>query len=247
MQDPTINQISSLLAVVDLEITALDQRISQLVPPNKSWKSLERQPWTLVSGALANSNQTGSIPVSTSAPAGLSFASRSNRPNGQSWADDMWYMKLGADDSLTRFRYSLSFMFPTAADVKGCWAKENDLQQVPAASPVKFDWGWQFAYGDKLFRVWNPTAESWESTNISLPAAIAGEWIDVSYDVHRENQYVFYDQVSINGTVFNIGMDFPAPQTNLPGMINVGDQSDGDKSGDPVTWLLDRVDLEAWQ
>lgn len=230
-------QISSLQS----QVSGLQAQLTALQGIQR-WNDLELQPWELVAGALADSGAQGNVPVATQTIPSVSgqCAWRSIDPQGKSGANGMWYRKLGLFPALTHFTYSLNVLFPTAADAAACQALEQDFQQT--INGLTWNWGFQFAFADGLFRVWSRNAAAWQPTPLKMPRWTP-QWMSISHSFHRDAANIYYDSLALNGVVTPLGMSNPALSRGLGDQLNPGFQLDGNEQGQKYSVFLDAVSI----
>jgi hypothetical protein len=223
-------------------ILLLQHQLDAIVRP-AVFDALEQSPWLLAPGTAANTGSTGSTAVATQGQPGVSCAWFKLAPNGP-YADAYWYKKLGADPSKKKFKYELSFLFPTPADSNASQCVELDIQQV--ISGFGFNLGFQFDFAENLLRVWNRTGKAWVSTGKPCPRWTSGQWMRIIAECHRDEANVYHDAMTMNGNRIDLGgMSFPVAKLNLPDMLNCAVQMDGNKPGTAYTVVVDAVRFTA--
>lgn len=215
------------------------------------YDSLELAPWLLAAGSLADSDtSSGNVPSATQTqPSAIGCASFAIDPKGKPWANAYWYKQHGPQAGLTRFIYSASFLFPSAADAAASQAVEMDIQQVIAG--VTYNFGFQFDFAEGQFRVWNRAGHEasgggWNATEVPMPRWEAGEWVRVEVLCHRTSGSVTYDQLIINGVSHLLGQSYPAPTLSLSDMLNCAVQLDGNGAGAGYRVVVDDVSFQAF-
>lgn len=210
----------------------------------KRFGNLERTPWKLATGALADSDIShGNIPVAAQTQPLIECASFGIAPKGQSFANAYWYKELGADARKTHFVYEVAFLFPTIADTQACQALELDLQQT--VSGVTFNWGLQFDFADNQVRVWDRGQKKWEPTGMNCPRWPAMAWMDVSLRGHRDSNKLFYDLLTINDSDHLLQSFFTQTRVGEKEQINCAVQLDGNTKGEAYRVMVDAVSLAA--
>lgn len=256
------------VAAVEQTIEGKDSQIASLTEQNGSLKDqlaaqqarldalanitifdgLELTPWLLAPGTAANTGSTGSTAVATQSQPGITSAWFNLAPAGP-WADGYWYKKLGVWPKKTTFTYELSFLFGTAGDSAASNCVELDIQQV--ISGLGFNPGWQFDFGGNRLRVWDrdrkekKLPEPWIDTGQPCPRWIAGQWVHIVAENHRDGANVYHDAMTINGVRIPINMAFPVTPLALPDMLNCAVQLDGNKAGTAYKLYIDRVKFTA--
>ena len=218
--DDLLNQKDQSILLLKQEIAALNSVVV--------YDHLERDAWLLAPGTAANTGSTGSTVKATQGLPGISSAFLRIAPNGP-YGDAYWYEKKAIDPDKKNYKYEASFLFGTAADAAASQCIEFDIQQV--ISGLVFNPGLQFDFAENLIRVWNRNGKAWVSTGIPCPRWNPNQWMRVVYEAHRDDKMVYHDSVTINGVADLFNLSFPAVTLNLPDMMNVGMQLDGNKAG----------------
>jgi hypothetical protein len=244
------SQIASLAqqnGVLQGQLSAAQARLDALTNATV-FDGLELTPWLLAPGTAANTGSTGSTAVATQAQPGITSAWFNLAPAGP-WANAYWYKKFGVWPKKNTFTYELSFLFGTAGDSAASNCVELDIQQV--ISGLGFNPGWQFDFNENLLRVWDRDRkqkglpEPWISTGHPCPRWIAGQWVHIVAENHRDGANVYHDAMTINGNRIPINMMFPATPLALPDMLNCAVQLDGNKAGTAYKLYIDRVKFTA--
>jgi hypothetical protein len=217
----------------------------------KIFDGLELTPWTLALGTAANSAGVQSVAHSSEGQPGIECAFMALAPVG-SYANAYRYKMLGADPNKTKFAFSASFLFGSQADADACQALEMDLQQVLMGGRV-FNFGWQFDFADSAIRVWDRTKApqgEWLTAVHGLPRFKPGVWYRIQARGERSQNSILYADISLgtgNGDPirFTVGITRPMAVLDLPEMLNVALQLDGNIDKDPYRVMIDAVSLMA--
>lgn len=235
-----LNTIQTVQKQLSDAITAeqAEDAAEKAAPVAVVFDKLERTPWILAGGTLANTNTTGSTAVSTQGQAGATSAWFNLAPNG-AWADAYFYKTLGADASKHNFIFEQSFLFPTPTDSAASNCVELDIQQVIGGNV--YNGGWQFDFTENSLRVWNRSGKTWVATGKPCPRWTAGQWVDIKVETHRDDTTFYHDAITINGVRTPINMSFPLAKLPLGDMLNCAIQLDGNKAGTPYRLCIDNV------
>lgn len=235
--------LTSQNASLQTQINTLDAQIaaagSVVVFP-----ALETTTWLLAPGASANTGSTGSLATATQAQPSSSSAWFNIAPLG-AYADAYWYKTLGANPSKTNYTYQLSFMFNTAADAAASQCVELDIQQCIGG--VVYNTGWQFDFAENTIRTWNRYAKErglpnpWVSTGLLCPRWVAGQWMHIFVENHRDASNVYSDAITINGVRTPINLSFPAPSLGLSDMLNCAVQLDSNSTATAYKLYVDNI------
>lgn len=229
--------LTSQNASLQTQINTLDAQIaaagSVVVFP-----ALETTTWLLAPGASANTGSTGSLATATQAQPSSSSAWFNIAPLG-AYADAYWYKTLGANPSKTNYTYQLSFMFNTAADAAASQCVELDIQQCIGG--IVYNTGVQFNFQASQLRVWNRSAGAWVATGTSCPRWVAGQWMHIFVENHRDASNVYSDAITINGVRTPINLSFPAPNLGLSDMLNCAVQLDSNSTATAYKLYVDNI------
>lgn len=210
---------------------------------------LELTPWLLAAGTAANSpgslSQTGTVQGQPTTECAF-FAISPTGPNANAY----WYKQLGLEPSRTKFRYAASFLFPTQADADACQALELDLQQSIAGVHL-FNAAWQFDFAGGSIRVWDRAAKMRGDELNAWSTAIAGlkrwnpdQWFRIEARAERSANQVFYNDIRINSVKTALSISKDMPTIDLPQMMNLGIQLDGNANKDSYRVMVDAVSLQ---
>lgn len=105
---------------------------------------------------------------------------------GSSWADGLWWHKVGPNDAVTNFQedfwINVGQQVPTYAQ-----ALEFDTFQF--VSPTRYMFGTQCnyssGYSNGTWDVWNEGAQSWSHTSFPCPSFVPGDWYRVTWNFNR--------------------------------------------------------------
>lgn len=213
--------------------------------------NLERSPWKLAPGALADTDTAhGNVTQATQTQPGVECASFAIDPKGKEFANAYWYKELGADARITQLDYSVAFLFPTPHDSQACQALELDLQQVLGGTVYNF--GIQLDFAEGFVRLWNRAEheakrEGWISIGKPIGRWAAGQWLEIELKVRRDiaKSRLVYESMHLSGEVVPLGgVAYPSVKLNLPNMLNCAVQLDGNSRGEAYRVMVDAVGLQ---
>lgn len=209
----------------------------------KTFSALETAPWLLAGGTVADSIGSSATATGTQTQPTAQCAAFSITPNDP-YANQYWYKKLGPEPQLDTFKYSVSFLFPTAADAAACQALELDLQQVIGGAV--YNGGLQMDFADGAVRVWDRAALRW-SVVATLARWLPGTWHCVSFELFRgeaAGSGFYYGSVVVDGGKTLVGSFHTAPiDPAQPDMLNVAVQLDTNGAKTPYRVMVDCVEL----
>lgn len=248
--DTNLQTISNTLPLIQAELDGKDATIAGLnqkliAASPMIWENLEFENWLVASGTAANTGTVGNTATSTQTLPDVNCATRGIQPNG-AYADKYWYLKLGAQPQLSRFKQEYSFLFLSAADSQASQAEEKDFQQCIGGTC--FNPGLQLDFGENETRVWNRHDGVWVPIPGWLcPRVPAGTWVDTVLEFHRDATMIHYDAATVLGVRKALSMSFPAPVLGLADMLNIGQQLDGGKVPNAYTVAISKMKLTGWQ
>lgn len=248
--DNNLQTISNTLPLIQAEldgkdatITGLNQKLIAASP--MIWENLEFENWMVASGTAANTGTVGNTATSTQTLPGVASATRGMTPQGP-YADKYWYLPLGKQPSLLRFKQEYSILFPSANDSGSSQAHETDLQQCIGG--VVYNFGSQLDFAEDRMGIWNRSIKSWDySIGIPCPRALPGTWVNIVLECHRDATNVYYDALTVSGVRKALNATFHAPALGLTDALNVGQQLDGEKQPQAYTICISKMKLTGWQ
>jgi hypothetical protein len=209
---------------------------------------LERTPWLVAAGTVANSNTTGNTATSAQTIPGVNYASRTIVPDGP-YADKYWFKQLGVNKTFRRFRQEGSFLFPSMADAANSQCVETDFDKVDDSTGPVYNAGSQFDFAENMFRLWDRSLKTWHPTGIAMPRFAYATWVDFAMDFHHDDDAIYYDGYMLNGNKLKLGdvpAGFTAPKLGLEPHMNYGFQLDGEKIAKAYTVFIDNFKLSCW-
>jgi hypothetical protein len=228
------------------QIKQLQNQIYKSVPT--IFDKLERTPWLVAAGTVANTNTTGNTATSAQTIPGINYASRTIIPNGP-YADKYWFKQLGANASFRKFRQEGSFLFPAATDSANSQCVETDFDKSDDVAGPVYNAGSQFDFAENSFRLWDRSTGVWHPTGIAMPRFAYATWVDFVMDFHHDNDAIYYDSYILNGNKLTLDptmTKFPSPKLQKDPHMNYGFQLDGEKIAKAYTVFIDNFKLTCW-
>ena len=145
----------------------------------------------------------------------------------------------------TQWDYSVTAMFPTAADIAACNAFEEDRQDNPGS--MIFNWGFQLLLdGSKNagFRIWNRSANNgagaWEGPFLPESAIAFTPNVPKQITVlkSRDSAHLTYLGVAIDGVFTPLNITYPAVPKQQNSYVNTAWQLDSKGKGAPITCFV---------
>lgn len=252
--DSNIQQILTAAQAVQATIDNLKSQIASEQAEEAAeqssavYENLEYLPWLLAPGSLADSDTVGgNIPDSFQRRPSVECASFGIDPKGKEYANAYFFQEKKPDAGKTRFKYEISFLFPTQNDANASQALELDIQQV--IKTQVFNIGFQFDFAEKFFRIWNRMAKvkglpnPWVPTVTLAPRWKALDWHRVIVEGHRDNANVYYDALTFDGSRTQLTGSFPLViiPNYTTDAINCAVQLDGNQAGTAYRVMIDSV------
>lgn len=158
------------------------------------------------------------------------------------YSNALWWKSFGPNSTPTHFVYDVYF-YLTEPNLPE--ALEFDTNQ--SFNDVRYTWGTECSYRNTgHWDIWNPEAESWETTSVPCPAVSANTWHHLTWQVERVNGQAHYISVTLDGDVSMVDKYYN-PQPHYSGSdVNVAFQMDGDYRQDPYSVWLDNFTLSYW-
>lgn len=186
--------------------------------------------------------------------------------SGSSWADGLWWYKVGPNTSATNLRFDFWLnVSPEAA----LYSRALEFDVFQYIVPTRYMFGTQCAYANGYsnggaWDVWDESTGHWSHTGLPCPAFVPGDWYHLTWDFNRTaDQYEHYNSVSVehydsaaitqldsSNTVVNIAL----PSGPLPNgwTSNLGVQFQLDINGTPgsgtvsYSTSVDQATLTVW-
>jgi hypothetical protein len=186
--------------------------------------------------------------------------------SGNAYADGLWWYKIGANDSVSNFKFDFWLNLSQAA-TSYSQALEFDVFQY--ISPTRYMFGTQCDYASGyqsgVWDVWNANAHAWYKTGFPCPAFVAGDWYHITWNFDRTSDlYEHYNSVTVqhydstgtkqlDSSSTNINLAFLSNALPSGWSDNMGVNFQLDINGTPgssgtatYTTLVDEVTLTVW-
>jgi hypothetical protein len=129
-------------------------------------------------------------------------------------------------------------------------ALEFDLNQAyddtGAGTPQRWTWGSECNFkGDHVWDIWNDAAGTWVPTSVPCDPFPANTWNHLTWNVQRVGEQVYYNTLTVNGTVYQVNTYYNNQQGWDLEEIDTAFQMDLDSNADPYNVWLDEVSLTA--
>lgn len=248
--DTNLQTISNTLPLIQAELDGKDATIAGLnqkliAASPMIWENLEFENWLVASGTAANTGSVGNTATSAQTLPGVASATRGIQPNGP-YADKYWYLSLGPQPQLNRFKQEYSFLYPSDNDALVGQAEEKDFQQCIGGTC--FNPGLQLDFAENEVRIWNRHDGAWVPLpGWACPRVPGGTWITTVLEFHRDAANVYYDAATVAGIRKPLNISFAAPHLGLPDMLKIGQQLDGGKVPNAYSIAISKMKLTGWQ
>ena len=167
------------------------------------------------------------------------------------YSNYLYFNPIAGGNSVSNFVYDLYFWIdnPDAPQ-----ALEFDLNQAfddtsGTGSPQRWTWGSECNFKGETpgrWDIWDDANSIWRATTVPCDPFPANSWNHLTWNFHREGNQVFYDTLTVNGTVYQVNTAY----NNQPGWtleeIDAAFQMDLDFNADPYNVWLDEVNLTAY-
>ncbi|HYH00188.1 MAG TPA: hypothetical protein VD837_13725 [Terriglobales bacterium] len=241
-----------------LKLTAIANTRSSLTPPSTAvlYNNIDQMnSW----GDCRSLDCSGSdawakywIAQSQTAPS-LDGASTKFYMSGNSWADVLWWKKLGGTHS-AKTRFLLEFHVKPGADtLNHTQALEYDV--VLVQNGRKWDFSHQFHYTSSGFPgyphwdTWDGQSLQWVHTDISVPKLDPNKWSHVAIYGERVGNRTHNISVTVNGTNYPVPDRFAwhdTRTTSWQNHVGVQVQMDLNGTGGTSSQHLDKLKLYLW-
>lgn len=129
-------------------------------------------------------------------------------------------------------------------------ALEFDLNQAyddtGTGMPQRWTWGSECNFkGDGVWDIWNDAEGTWAPTSVPCDPFPANTWNHLTWNVQRVGQQVYYNTLTVNGTVYQVNTYYNNQQGWDLEEIDTAFQMDLDSNADPYNVWLDEVSLTA--
>jgi hypothetical protein len=159
------------------------------------------------------------------------------------YSDVLWWKQLGANASITNFKYDVYFYLTSPQLAQ---ALEFDVNQSDKVH--KFIFGTQCNLHDGAgghWDVWGNAAGNWQSTGIACSQPAAFTWHHLTWEFQRTSTNVIFVGFTLDGVTHYVNKSYPA-KASTSSEINVAFQMDGDSHMDAYSTWLDKISLAYW-
>ena len=167
------------------------------------------------------------------------------------YSNYLYFNPIAGGNSVSNFVYDLYFWIdnPDAPQ-----ALEFDLNQAfddtsGAGSPQRWTWGSECNFKGETpgrWDIWDDANSIWRATTVPCDPFPANTWNHLTWNFHREGNQVFYDTLTVNGTVYQVNTAYNNQQGWTLEEIDTAFQMDLDSNADPYNVWLDEVNLTAY-
>jgi hypothetical protein len=194
--------------------------------------------------------------VSSPSMDGKSAQFSMNAPGGTAnptygYSNYLYFNPIAGGNGVSNFVYDLYFWIdnPDAPQ-----ALEFDLNQAfddtsGAGSPQRWTWGSECNFKGETpgrWDIWDDANSIWRATTVPCDPFPANTWNHLTWNFHREGNQVFYDTLTVNGTVYQVNTAYNNQQGWTLEEIDTAFQMDLDSNADPYNVWLDEVNLTAY-
>ncbi len=158
--------------------------------------------------------------------------------------DALWYYKPGANNNSTIFSSTYHMYIASTSNVEAL-----EFDQFQFVSGVEYMFGSQCVIGG-VWDIWNQLSGVWVAT--SIPCSLStSAWHTIIWNGHRvpgdtscsSNACMYYDSLSIDGTVYNGFTPQPSGSTAFADNTGTQVQIDVNSTGGAATMFLDEVNF----
>jgi hypothetical protein len=120
--------------------------------------------------------------------------------SGSSWADGLWWYKVGPNTTATNLQTDFWLNVSPEAVL---YARALEFDTFQFIVPTRYMFGTQCAYAGSYrnggaWDVWDESSGHWSHTGLACPAFVPGDWYHVTWNFHRTaDQYEHYDSVAV--------------------------------------------------
>jgi hypothetical protein len=153
------------------------------------------------------------------------------------WANGYFLTRLGDHSAATRFRLSLEFRLPTAADLAGVQALECECQK--SSGKLIGNMATQFDQaGKKTIRIFNFAAKVWEDTGIGF-TLVAGQWTSFVAEFAQTDSAMTHIGIWLNGVWHSILASHPLVPVSGNPYFNAAWQNDSMGGNPPAPYSVE--------
>lgn len=202
-------------------------------------------PASSMTGGVTSPSMDGkSAQFSMGPPAGAAT------PADYGYSNYLYFNPITGGNGVSNFTYDLYFYidYPDRPQ-----ALEFDVNQgyddtTGAGLPQRWTWGSECNFKGETppqWDIWNDATGKWESTGYPCGPFQANTWNHLTWVLQRQGQQVYYDTLTVNGTVYPVKTTYDNQQGWTLEEIDTAFQMDLDSNADPYNVWLDEVSLTA--
>jgi hypothetical protein len=160
-------------------------------------------------------------------------------------ANALWWMHLGADDSVSNFLWDF-YVRLDSASTSAAQALEFDAFQFVGG--YNYMIGSQCNYAGAVWDVWDELNGKWDSTNIPCKPLAPNVWHHIQWYVQRVPNTHSYHYVTlvVDGTPYTIDKTYSAKKNGWADNLGVQYQLDVNKTGIGYHEWIDQSTFTVW-
>jgi hypothetical protein len=162
-----------------------------------------------------------------------------------SWANALWYHKVGANDNATNMLGDFYAQLDSASQSYG-QALEYDMFQFVGG--YNYMIGTQCDYGYGVWDIWNEATSQWLHTSVKCAKFTPNTWHHIQWYVtmnHSNHTYTYHTLV-VDGVAYTINQTLPAQYLAWADNMGVQWQLDVNASGGGFHEWVDNAKLTIW-
>ncbi len=161
------------------------------------------------------------------------------------WGNALWYKKLGAINSATRFLWDFYFMVDDAS-LRSGQALEFDAFQFVGG--FNYMIGTQCNYGSGTWDTWNEATGHWLHTSIPCPKFSPNTWHHVQWymTTNHSNHTYTYVTLVVDGKSYTLNQTQPAKYLAWGDNLGAQWQLDVNATGGGYRMWVDKAKLTVW-
>ena len=165
------------------------------------------------------------------------------------YSNELNFNPIAGGNSVSNFTYDLYFWIDKPDDAQ---ALEFDLNQAfddtTTGTPQRWTWGSECNFKGEtpgMWDIWDDANSTWRETTVPCNPFPASTWNHITWNVQRVGQQVYYNTLTVNGTVYQVNTYYNNQQGWDLEEIDTAFQMDLDSNADPYNVWLDEVSLTA--
>ncbi len=165
--------------------------------------------------------------------------------NSGAWANALWWLKLGANNTATNFLWDFYFQVNDASLAAG-QALEFDAFQFLGG--YNYMIGSQCDYGNGKWDLWDELNGHWIPTSISCSKFAPNTWHHIQWYVQRTPDATNYRYVTlvVDGTPYNVDQTYSAKYVGWRDDVGIQYQLDVNATGSGYSMWIDNSTLTIW-